>query len=696
MRNKISAFFDRVQQYILVQAMRRALISLIPILMIGSFAVLFSTFPVEAYIRFIKTWQDGFLYDMCITIQNVTVGVLSVYMSCMVGYHIGLLDSGVNQEKKYGTMIISLGSFWILSGAVVGETVAFGAKGMFLAIIAAGIGSKLYIMIAKRMRSKLILADGADVNLRSGIQTIFPALCAFLIIGLGNNLILRFVKEDSIYELLVRILSDTFSHIEGGFAGGLTYIILNSVMWFCGIHGSDVLESVADIVFLGPTEIFTRQYLNTYASIGGCGATICLFIALLLFSRRRGTRNLMKMSLIPMIFNINEIMLFGLPIIFNPTFLIPFILVPVSSFLIAYVAMWLEWVPLASNEVIWTTPILFNGYMTTGSVKGLLLQIFVIAVGVVIYTPFVKLYDKDKAVSAQKDYNTMVEKLKESENARTPIQLTDSSLSFGWMGKAIAADLQYAFEHGDLKLFYQPQFNDADECIGVEALLRWQHPTFGWVYPPLIIKLADESGIREKLEKWIVSKTMSDAKMLHEKYPKRDLKVSVNITGGSIQKKSFEEFLKGVAEDNDVRTLGICLEITEQDALMLDNTLRERFRRLKELGYMLAVDDFSMGSTSIGYLTGSHFELVKLDGSLVRGIIDNPRCREIIASIVKLSDSLEVQIVAEYVSDKEIREKLLEVGCRLYQGWYYSPAIPFEELKKFIDERIKNEQGATL
>ena len=91
-----------------------------------------------------------------------------------------------------------------------------------------------------------------------------------------------------------------------------------------------------------------------------------------------------------------------------------------------------------------------------------------------------------------------------------------------------------------------------------------------------------------------------------------------------------------------------------------------------------------MGSTSIKYLIGNHFELLKLDGSLVKGILDNPRCYEIIATIVHLSDNLGVQVLAEYVSNEEIRDKLLEVGCHLFQGWYFSPAVDLEEFEKML------------
>lgn len=705
MKEKVISFFDKIQDYIFVQAMRRALISLIPILMIGSFAVLFSALPIEAYTTFITTWNEGLIYNLFITMHNVTIGIISIYMAGMIGYHIGILNSGVEAEKKYGTMLISVGTFCILSGAVNGETAAFGAEGMFLAIIAAEIGSGLYILIARRMKGKLILADGADMNLRSAIQSILPALFAFGVIALANNVILKFIEEDCIYEWMIHLMSNAFGKLGGGLAGGLIYVVLNCILWFFGIHGSDVLEGVSESMFQAAiqqniilaqngqvaTEIVTRQFINSFVLIGGCGSSLCLLIALLLFSKRRGTRNLMKLSALPMLFNINEIMVFGLPIIYNPVFLLPFILAPLVSFLVAYVAMSVGLVPVVTSDIIWTTPILFNGYLATGSIKGLILQIVNVVLGVAIYAPFVKIYDKSKAKSAQKDYEAMLEKLKESEASRTPIQLTDSALSFGWMGKALAADLEYAFAHEQLKMFYQPQYNDADECVGVEALLRWKHPNFGWIYPPLIIKLAEEDGMREKMEQWVILSVLKDARMLREKYPETEMKVSVNVTGASIQQKSFEDFLEKITAENNVKELNICLEITEQDALLLDETLRERFRHLKQLGYMLAVDDFSMGSTSIGYLLGSHFELIKLDGSLVKGILDNPRCCDIIASIVHLSDSLAVQVIAEYVSDEKIRTKLQEVGCRLYQGWYYSPAVPLEEFEELVQkEQEKN------
>lgn len=199
-------------------------------------------------------------------------------------------------------------------------------------------------------------------------------------------------------------------------------------------------------------------------------------------------------------------------------------------------------------------------------------------------------------------------------------------------------------------------------------------------------QLAEEAGFLRKLEEWVVWKAASDIQMLREKYPDQKLKISVNVTGTTIQLKAFESFLKNLADTYPVGEMGICIEITEQAALRLDDALNRRFHKIREMGYLLAVDDFSMGSTSIQYLTGSYFNLVKLDGSLVKGILDNPRCCEIISSIVRLTNSLDMMVLAEYVNDAAIQEKLLELGCEMYQGSYFSSPITLPEFEKLLED----------
>lgn len=124
------------------------------------------------------------------------------------------------------------------------------------------------------------------------------------------------------------------------------------------------------------------------------------------------------------------------------------------------------------------------------------------------------------------------------------------------------------------------------------------------------------------------------------------------------------------------------LEITEQASLQIDTELIERLSRIKKMGYRFAIDDFSMGNTSVKYLKSSVFDMIKLDGSLTRDIMTNDRSRGIVKTLAKMAEEFNLQILAEYVETEEQKQMLENMGCYLYQGYLYSPAIPLEE---FID-----------
>ncbi len=131
----------------------------------------------------------------------------------------------------------------------------------------------------------------------------------------------------------------------------------------------------------------------------------------------------------------------------------------------------------------------------------------------------------------------------------------------------------------------------------------------------------------------------------------------------------------------------ICVEITEQAALNFDDELTQRLTRIKEMGYSLAIDDFSMGSTSIKYLQTNIFDMVKLDGGLSRDILTNSRSRDIIASITELSHNFGIRVLAEYVETEEQKRVLEETGCLLYQGYLYSPAVSVEQFQEICGAR---------
>lgn len=130
----------------------------------------------------------------------------------------------------------------------------------------------------------------------------------------------------------------------------------------------------------------------------------------------------------------------------------------------------------------------------------------------------------------------------------------------------------------------------------------------------------------------------------------------------------------------------MCIEITEQMAIKSDSEFEKALNQVKNLGFMIAIDDFSMGSTSIKYLQKNQFDIVKLDGSIVKEMMTNERSREIISSIVYLAKSLNFKVLAEYVETEEQMQALKEIGCDYYQGYHFSKAVTSQEFFNIIQK----------
>ncbi len=172
---------------------------------------------------------------------------------------------------------------------------------------------------------------------------------------------------------------------------------------------------------------------------------------------------------------------------------------------------------------------------------------------------------------------------------------------------------------------------------------------------------------------------MSDAESFRKKFGE-GFKLSVNVTVTTLYDKRFVQFLKALSERFDIKTGQVCIEITEETELVTSEETGDLIRKLKAFGYTFALDDFSMGHTSLQYLQHNQFDIVKLDGNLVKSILSNDRTKEIINSIVYLSESLDFKVLAEFVESTEQKEALERIGCLLYQGFLFSPALERDSL----------------
>ena len=714
----------RIEQATVVRAVRSGMTNIIPVIIIGAFALILKCFPVDAYQEFIRTFAGGFLVLLFDLVNTATFGVLSVYMTMAISLSYMKIKADMYVVSG-GAVVASLISFFILAGANItaadpnevlrgvssvseaieklsGAETGFGLgnmgpHSMFLAIITGLGASALYLRLCRLFRGRryYLYTTGADREFNRMLSTLPPITIVVIFFALVNAFVIRIFDVSSFRELLINAFNSLFS-IGGtnvGFFKGFFFVLLSSVLWFFGIHGSDTLEEVAAKYFIPnvtanaeavkaggeATHILTKEFFDCFVLMGGCGAAICLLFAILIFSKNRATKRLGATAAFPMFFNINELMVFGLPIILNPIMLIPFLLVPLVCYTVAYFAISTGLVPMITESVEWTTPIILGGYKATGSAAGSILQVVNIVLGVFIYLPFVRILDRKSEENARRGFNEFIEFYKENEQELAGTHLSERGDIYGDFAKGLVVEFRHDLE-SRLRLFYQPQYRFDGECIGVEALLRWEHPIHGMIYPPLLVKLAEEGDFLPELEEAVLKRALLERPKVIERFGE-DVKLSINVTGTTVVTPRFMAYCRALDQTVHFAGKNICVEVTEQAALSFNDETIGALRQLKDMGLMLAIDDFSMGQTSIHYLKDNLFDIIKLDGSLVRGMFKHSNTREIISSIVNLAGSLNLTVLAEYVETEEQRDMLHEIGCDIYQGYLYSPAVPIDGKK---------------
>ena len=685
MKQRVSNFWAFIFKTIM-----DGMVMVLPVIFIGSFAVLVVNFPIPAYQKFISTFAGGAIQSLLFLIQLSTLGLLPVYITISINLsYTNATQEGPKLLNKLTSLMAALTCFVILSGLFTGnfELKEISNLGLFSALISGVFASVLFQKFEKLFsKGKSIFFEGADSVFNSSLLMVLPYLCVVLIFLIINSLIIVIFKVSCLQELFIKAFNLLFSKMQRSYSSGLLFTLIISFLWCFGIHGNKVLEQVAIDMFeaIIPTQIVSKTFIDTFVYMGGTGTTLGLVIAMLIFGKTSNSKKLAKMSASPALFNINEPLIFGYPIIYNPYLIIPFVLAPEICYTFTYLMAKVNFLPPVLNQVNWTVPIFLSGYLATGSVRAVFVQLINLTISVAIYAPFVILYEKKYMNKLTNTMDSLVKILKHSEETTEPVTLTECEGNEGRLAKHLVNDLEESLAAGfkeaaalnenSLLMKYQPQFNNMGKCIGCESLLRWNHSKYGIVYPPLVVHIAKESDRLYELETLIIEKSVSDSVELKKVYGE-DFKLSVNITVSTLNDKRILPFFKEISQKYTFKQGSVCIEITEETALESNQETTELINQIKALGFTFALDDFSMGHTSLQYLQYNQFDMVKLDGNLVRSILENERTKEIINSIVYLSQSLGFKVLAEFVETNEQKNALESIGVKLYQGYLYSPAI---------------------
>ncbi|MBX9958975.1 MAG: EAL domain-containing protein [Burkholderiaceae bacterium] len=247
--------------------------------------------------------------------------------------------------------------------------------------------------------------------------------------------------------------------------------------------------------------------------------------------------------------------------------------------------------------------------------------------------------------------------------------------------------LRRAIERGEFVLHYQPQVDIASgRVVGVEALLRWEHPEFGLVQPGRFIPVAEESGLIVPIGAWVIEEACRQA-MVWRRAGLPDLVMAVNLSAAQFRRSGIEDTVAQALQRSGLVPALLELELTESILLQDVEQVLATVQRLKQLGVQLAIDDFGTGYSSLSYLKRFDIDKLKIDQSFIRDLASDPDDAAIVRAIIQMAHSLGLRAIAEGVETAELLQQLRGFGCDEAQGYLYARPMPAAETERYLAQR---------
>lgn len=262
---------------------------------------------------------------------------------------------------------------------------------------------------------KIKMPDSVPSNESNSFNVLFPSMATILICALFNFATVK-LPGMSLYQIIYTFLQTPLEKVMQGLPGLLILMFVAQAFWAIGIHGNQIIKPVRDPLLnaailantdmvaqgihdISKLNIINMSFWDTYMSLGGSGCTLGLVIAILILSKREDYRAIAKLEVAPAIFEINEPMIFGLPIVLNPLLVVPFIITPLVTGSFAYFMTKIGFAGVCVYAMPWTTPPILSAWLSTGgSVGAIITQLICILLAIVIYAPFVLLANRAQEV----------------------------------------------------------------------------------------------------------------------------------------------------------------------------------------------------------------------------------------------------------------------------------------------------------
>jgi len=668
-------------------ALRRALLLSLPLVLVGAFAHFIDALASFPFAVAFPAEGIAIVRAVCGAIVEGTFGLVALV--AVIGFSYSLATETGRRADRYpvnpvSAAVVALSCFFIV---VAPDTLdgwkeaLSSARGLPAALVVSVGASCLFLFLARRPQFRLRLRGfGAD-PLVGDLLSVLPAAAATVAVFAMIRQAQVELGWADLTTALSAAISAPFANANPSALLVAGYSLVSQVIWFLGGHGSNMMGPVLEQIVAsageaganagGPAPVVTWNFFSVYGGLGGSGSTFCLIVALLFADREPSARRLAWLSLLPALINVNEPLVFGLPLILNPIYAIPFILTPVVLSLLGYFATIIGFVPVAGHAVPWTMPPLISGYLATGSSAGTVVQFMALAIGTLIYLPFVRVAARLRLAVNAKAMQTLLD-ASESNEVVQGYRLIGLPGPAGRFASVLASDLGEALGATDqIYLQYQPQICiDEQRVFGVEALLRWDHEVYGLIPPSVTVALAEDMGVIDQLGEQVLRMACRQRAAWKDAVPS-DLIVSVNVSPRQLQAVDFDRTVFRILAEEGLKPNLLELEITESTSLAPAVQALGALLRLRNAGVRIALDDFGMGHTSLHYLRELPLDTLKIDRSLTftsQGDLNE----HVIRSIIALSRTLGLRAVVEGIEQPEQLPRFIDLGCGRFQGYLFS------------------------
>ena len=690
---------------------RQAIVISVPLLFIAALILLVTLLPIDAYQRFLA---ETFGAQWRSPLQTIFHSILAII--CLA-IPLALAANLIHMHNSryvwafvpvpFGLLIIFVINLIMMIPRRTGLSFAIetaGLPGLFSALIISVAGSWIFLYLCRIPALRLNThSDHSEPTIANIFDCFLPGLFTVLFFSVVR-LTLSFAGIESLNQLLYAVLQLPFLYINSSLLFGIVYTTISQLCWFFGLHGPEVLAPLTQGFFESsasanlaaitasstPPHILTKAILDTFVHIGGSGATLGLILALLISKPEKDMKKLTFASAFFGFFNINEILVFGLPIIFNPVFLLPFLLAPLVLMGSTVLFLFLGLVPQPFLFVEWTTPPFFNAYLSTGSWAAVFLQVFHIILACFIYLPFVRLSQKQKLVRKANNLKELLN-IASSQTYHSKLKpCFNSATKTSTLARFLASQLEQDIynKSKNISLLFQPRVDIKNQTVPcVEALLRWKSQSYGDISPVLAMALALEGNYSRKLDTYVLEL------ILQQQYRWRNeginTTVAMNLSHNQLEDYTFVEHLHAQLNNYQLSGDAIALEIKERTALGSENTQRSNLEAVKFTGINITIDDFGKGYQPIIYLHTLPISEVQISRDLITGIGRSPSKQELVSSINEICNELGIKISVEFVESEEQFDVLKELDLNVFQGYYFAKPMQAEECAKFIKD-IKN------